>query len=1261
MHLIFKSITITVAVVGRRFNQVTRRNWLARTAAISWVVAGVILTGGVAAAQCTGIELIQPPQFSVGGEPTTAVAADFDGDGIADLAVSNKNGRSISIIIGDGAGGFAPPINFTLAMEPESLAVGDFNKDGKADVAVGHAGNGPVFVLFGDGAGRFSQEVVVVDIPAANQVVVGDFNGDTNADIAVSVHLSKVRILLGNGNGGFSVSNVTTASASTPSLVAADFDGDGVSDLAFISEGSGGGGVSLIHGTREGDFSVNSVVSLSQTPKAIAAADFNGDGRLDAAVTAHNTQRVLFILLNDGARSFGTPTALTVADEPRAVATADFNGDEKMDVAVGSNSDHAFFVFLGDGLGNFTTITSRLPSEYPRGRIPVFIVARDFNSDGDTDIVATNRHDFTGWSGFKYGSTVSMLLGNGAGGFDSTELSSSTPCIYINNVTVTEGDAGTLNAVFTVRLSTASAKVVRVNYWTTAGNTRENVDYVHVSGRLAFQPGEISKTVSVPIIGDLSYEDDENLRLSLGNPAHATINTETDDGFCIIKNNDPVPTLFVDDVTVVEGDLPQPVIGNNFTISLSVPSGKDVIVHYATGGGTATAATIDAANDYVSFSGRFTIPAGRSSVPIPIWIYGDTTFEPNETFFLNLTNPTGATIGDAQGMATIIDDDSAPALSVDSPSASEPPAGTGAITFNVRLSSATNQMVRVNYATSDGTAVAGSDYTAASGSLTFAPLETNKTVTVTLHHDTLDEVDETLNLTLTNVVNASLTNSQATGLIRDNDGPIITINDISIRETNSDTAEARFTVSLSARSPQDVQVIFSTANGTATSTGDYLPLINSFLTVAAGATSGTLVVPIIGDTTDEPDETFFVNLTSAVNGTIGDAQGVGAIVNDDGPLAGRILQFSVPDIRQNEGDARATFTITRTGDTTGAATVDYRTTDSDTFTVGCADTVNNRGGAYARCDFARTVGKLSFAAGEINKTVSVSIIDDAHAEGAETFQLRLSNATGALLGERNVGTVTITDNDSAAGQPNPIFSTPFFVRQHYFDFLSREPEAGEPWSEILNKCPNVNDDPSCDRIKVSQSFYGSPEFQMKGFYVFRFYRLAFNRLPEYAEFIADMSFTAGLTPEEVYARKAQLSRLFAERPEFQTAYGGLTNDAFVSALLGRYQIAQINAPDPAQPDGTVKVSLTQAALINQLNLNTLTRAQVLRAVADSDEVRAREFNHAFVAMQYYGYLQRTPEAAGYEAWLGVLQRGDTRTMINGFMNSAEYKLRFGGL
>jgi hypothetical protein len=171
--------------------------------------------------------------------------------------------------------------------------------------------------------------------------------------------------------------------------------------------------------------------------------------------------------------------------------------------------------------------------------------------------------------------------------------------------------------------------------------------------------------------------------------------------------------------------------------------------------------------------------------------------------------------------------------------------------------------------------------------------------------------------------------------------------------------------------------------------------------------------------------------------------------------------------------------------------------------------------------------------------------------------------------------------------------------------------------------------------------------------------VAFNRLPEYLEVVADMSFVAGQTAEEVYARKAQLATLITERAEFKTLYGNLTDTQYVSALMSRYGVQQVTTFDPAQPDGTVKVTLSATDLTGRLASRAMTRAQVLRAVADSDAVGAQEFNNAFVGMQYYGYLRRKPDQSGFDAWLRVLQAGNVRTMVDGFLNSVEYKLRFG--
>ena len=377
--------------------------------------------------------------------------------------------------------------------------------------------------------------------------------------------------------------------------------------------------------------------------------------------------------------------------------------------------------------------------------------------------------------------------------------------------------------------------------------------------------------------------------------------------------------------------------------------------------------------------------------------------------------------------------------------------------------------------------------------------------------------------------------------------------------------------------------------------------------------------------------------------------------------------FGAAEMSAGEGDpAGAQITITRSGDTSFQAAVSYATVD-DPAAVPCDPTATQpdgapfpKGAAYARCDYSTTVDTLFFLAGETSKTVRVPLVDDGHAEGPETFRLALSQpASGASLGAQSSATVTITDND-AADAPNPINGNRFFVRMQYLDFLSREPEAGEPWTAVLDRCPNVNGDPSCDRVLVSQSFFLSPEFQLKGFFVYNFYKVAFGRLPLYVEITPDMRSVTGQTPQEVFGKRFVYSLSFVNRPEFKTLYDPMTNEQYVAALAARYGLQRITTPDPANPDGDQKVTLTLAELTGRLDAG-FSRAQILRAFVQSDEVNAAEFNRAFVAMQYFGYLRRDPEPTGYQAWLTYLEThpGDHRTMVNGFVNAPEYVLRFG--
>ncbi|HJR09125.1 MAG TPA: S8 family serine peptidase [Pyrinomonadaceae bacterium] len=377
------------------------------------------------------------------------------------------------------------------------------------------------------------------------------------------------------------------------------------------------------------------------------------------------------------------------------------------------------------------------------------------------------------------------------------------------------------------------------------------------------------------------------------------------------------------------------------------------------------------------------------------------------------------------------------------------------------------------------------------------------------------------------------------------------------------------------------------------------------------------------------------------------------------PQVPNVLQFSAPTYQFSEGAGRATITVTRAGNTSGAITATVVTID-DPASVPCA---TNNGTAYARCDYATTIETVSFAAGDTEKNVTIPLIDDVHVEQPETLQIRLLDPVNATLGAQTTATLTITDNGDTAGAANPIFTTSFFVRQQYLDFLSREPDEGgfNAWSNVLNGCSDVNNNPICDRLTVSKSFFKSPEFQLKGFFVYRFYGLTYGRRPLYTEIVADMRSVTGATEDEVYQKKGAFSNNWVQRPAFKASFDGMNSTDFVNAFMNSYALQTITTPDPQNPDRGAKLVFTRASLIAGLNSGTLSRAQIVRAIADSDEVFAREYNRAYVAMQYIGYLRRDPDEGGFNGWLNYLNANptDDRTMVRGFANSQEYQLRFG--
>ena len=343
-----------------------------------------------------------------------------------------------------------------------------------------------------------------------------------------------------------------------------------------------------------------------------------------------------------------------------------------------------------------------------------------------------------------------------------------------------------------------------------------------------------------------------------------------------------------------------------------------------------------------------------------------------------------------------------------------------------------------------------------------------------------------------------------------------------------------------------------------------------------------------------------------------------------------------------------------------AVTLDYATSD---------------GTASERSDYTAALGTLRFAAGETSKSFLVLITDDQSVEGNETVNLTLSNPTGgATLGVPSAAVLTIVDNDNLIGAVNPIDLSPFFVRQHYLDFLNREVDASgfAFWQNNIEQCGS---DPQCrevQRINTSAAFFVSIEFQNTGYFIYRLHQTAFASgetlqlrrfLPDTQEISHGVVVGQGDWQGQIEANKQAFVSEFVVRPEFMATFPNTLSAAqFVDALNS-------HTLDPQNPNSGG--ALTQAErdqLVADLSAARKTRADVLRAVAENAELQRRQFNRAFVYMQYIGYLRRNPNDPpdgnfnGYNFWLGKLNQFNGNyiqaEMVKAFLSSTEYRSRF---
>jgi hypothetical protein len=381
------------------------------------------------------------------------------------------------------------------------------------------------------------------------------------------------------------------------------------------------------------------------------------------------------------------------------------------------------------------------------------------------------------------------------------------------------------------------------------------------------------------------------------------------------------------------------------------------------------------------------------------------------------------------------------------------------------------------------------------------------------------------------------------------------------------------------------------------------------------------------------------------------------------PAAGQSVNETLDQTTQID------LTVSRSGDVSGAATIDYATAN---------------GTASDRSDFEATSGTLRFAAGESSKTITVFIVDDRFAEGPETFTVNLSNAVGCIVGSPASVTVTINSANDPVNGLNPVkdvsFNTDFFVRQHYIDFFNRAADSSGLafWKNQIDECV-TQECREIRRINVSAAFFVSIEFQETGYLVYKANQAAFNsgeflRLQDFLPDLQDIGRgvvigSPGADPQ-LEANKQRFFLNFVQKPVF------FAPPFYPTTLTAAQFVDKMNANtfDPRSPGAGALTPAQRNSLVTQLSANPSSptlRAQVLRTISENGVFHARQYNKAFVLMQYFGYLRRNPndppelnlDYGGYNFWLGKLNQFNGNfvdaEMVKAFIVSSEYQGRFG--
>ncbi|KAF0249046.1 MAG: Endoglucanase, partial [bacterium] len=963
-------------------------------------------------------------------DATSLTIGDLDKDNDLDLAISSRDNRSITLLTNNGRGRFKDSF-ISLEKAPLSITTGDLDRDGDLDLITSNQ-DSTVTILSNQARGNFISSDIALPDGAINpiSIVTADLDKDSDLDLVTANSASNNVTILANNGGVFSGVNIGLAQERSPfSLITADFDRDGYLDLATANSGSNN--VSLFLNIHPNSLTPAQTLPFTQ--------DWSNNGLITTNDDWSGVPGIVGYLGQDITTVTGTDpqtllTESTVANDIDVIANqsstaitnggvAEFDGITNRVVALqGSGTADAPAIIIALNTTGFTNVNvaynlrdvdgtadnaiQPVALQYRVGtsgsftNVPAGFVADASSGPNLATLVTPVSATLPAAANNQSTVQVRVITSNAAGsdewiGIDDINITGTSAAqpgsLQFSSATYTVAENGG-SATITVTRTNGTSGSVSVNYATSNGIATAGSDYTAATGTLTFANGVTSQTFTVPIIDDLIDEADETVNLTLSNPTGgATLGTPSTALLTII-DNDGQPSLSINDVTVTEGNSGTTLA--NFTVSLSPASALSVTVDFATANGTATAGS-----DYVASSGTLTFAPGVTSQTISVTVNGDNTVEPDETFFVNLTNLTNAIIGDSQGLGTITNDDVANAGTLQFSAATYTVAENGgSATITVTRTNGTSGSVSVNYATSNGTATAGSDYTTTNGTLTFADGVASQTFSVPVLDDFLAEVDETVNLALSNPTGATLgTPSTAVLTITNVPKPGTLQFSTATYSVAENGSSATITVTRTNGSEGSVTVDYATSNGTATAGADYTAALGT-LTFANSITSQTFTVPVLDDFVAEVDETVNLALSNPTVGATLGTPSTAVLTITNVPKPGT-LQFSAATYSVAENGSSATITITRANGSEGSVSVNYATSD---------------GTATAGADYTAASGTLTFANGVTSQTFTVPIVDDLIDEVDETVNLSLSNPTGAILGTPSTALLTITDNDPPA-------------------------------------------------------------------------------------------------------------------------------------------------------------------------------------------------------------------------------------------------------